>query len=72
MEKVYVVFDGEYIILGIFRTFESAKRRALEEIEYVCNESGFDEKDKSNMILQLNDDNYVDEIVCIDAETLYD
>lgn len=72
MENIYVVFDNDNFIIGIYRTLESAKKRALEEIEDICNRSDFDELEKSEFITQLNYSLYVDEIVYISLETLYD
>lgn len=72
MENIYVVFDNDNLIIGIYRTLESAKKRALEEIEDICDRSDFDELEKSEFITQLNYSLYVDEIVYISLETLYD
>lgn len=72
MENIYVVFDNDNLIIGIYRTLESAKKRALEEIEDICDRSDFDELEKSEFITQLNHSLYVDEIVYISLETLYD
>lgn len=72
MENIYVVFDNDNFIIGIYRTLESAKKRALEEIEDICDRSDFDELEKSEFITQLNYSLYVDEIVYISLETLYD
>lgn len=72
MENVYVVFDSDNFISGVYRTLESAKECALEVIEYYCDKYLCDESEKSGYILELNDGLYVDEIVYISVETLYD
>lgn len=69
---VYVVFDMDNIIIGVFRTLESAKECALGEIEEVCNKSGFNNSEKTRFISELNDELYVDDIVYISSEKLYD
>lgn len=69
---VYVVFDMDNIIIGVYRTLESAKKCALEEIEEVCDWLKYNELEKSNFITQLNDDLYVEDIVYITPETLLD
>lgn len=72
MENVYVVFNRDSLIMGIYRTLESAKKCALEEIEDICDRSNCDESEKSDYISALNHNLYVDEIVYISLETLYD
>lgn len=69
---VYVVFDMDNIIIGVFRTLESAKECALGEIEEICNKSGFNKSDKAHFISELNDELYVEDIVYIAPEELYD
>lgn len=71
MENVYVVFDRDNVIMGIFRTLESAKECALEEIEDYCNRYRCDEFERSDYITALNHNLYVDELVYISLETLY-
>lgn len=72
MENIYVVFDNDNFIIGIYRTLESAKKCALEEIEDYCDRYRCDELEKSDYITTLNHSLYVDEIVYISLETLYD
>ena len=72
MDVVYVVFDMDNFIIGVYRNVESAKKRALEEIEEVCNKSGFNNSEKTRFISELNDELYVDDIVYISSEELYD
>ena len=72
MNVVYVVFDMDNFIIGVYRTVESAKKRALEEIEYIWNKNNFSESEKSDFISQLNDNLDVEDIVYINPETLYD
>lgn len=72
MNVVYVVFDNDNFIMGVYRTLESAKECALEVIEDYCNKYLCDESEKSGYISELNDGLYVDDIVYISVETLYD
>jgi hypothetical protein len=72
MDVVYVVFDMDNMIMGVYRTLESAKKCALEEIEDTCNDVGFDDSQKSDFIAQLNDGLYVEDIVYISPEMLLD
>lgn len=69
---VYVVSNMDDFIIGIFRTLEGAKECALEEIKDICERSGYSESEKSNCISELNEYLYVDEMVYIRPETLYD
>lgn len=69
---VYVVFDRDSILMGVYRTLKSAKKCALEEIEDYCDRYHCDESEKSSYIFQLNDGLYVEDIVYISPETLYD
>lgn len=72
MGNVYVVLDNDNFIVGVYRTLESAKKCALEEIEGYCDKYLCDESEKSGYISELNDGLYVDEVVYISVETLYD
>jgi hypothetical protein len=72
MDVVYVVFDNDNFIIGVYRTVESAKKCALEEIEEVCDWLNYSESEKSTFITQLNDELYVEDIVYINPEKLLD
>lgn len=54
MENVYVVFDSDDFVIGVYRTLESARKCALEEIEDFCDRNNFDELEKSKLISDLN------------------
>lgn len=69
---VYVVLDRDSLLIGVYRTLESAKKSALEEIEEYCDRFECTDSEKSSYISQLNDELYVEDIVYISPETLYD
>jgi len=72
MDVVYVVFDMDNTIMGVYRTLEGAKKSALEEIDEYCERFKCTDSEKSSYISELNDELYVDEIVYISPETLLD
>lgn len=69
---VYVLFDMDNFIMGVYRTLESAKKSALEEIEEYCDRVECTDSEKSSYISQLNDELYAEDIVYISPETLLD
>jgi hypothetical protein len=72
MENVYVVFDMDDSIMGIYRTLEGAKERALKEIEDICDINDFDESEKAHLISELNNHLCIYDMIYITHETLYD
>jgi len=60
------------MIVGVYRTLESAKKCAIKELEKICSRSNFNETDKSDFISQLNEDLLVEDLVYIAPETLLD